>query len=348
MATVLGGEKRTQTFLTNKGHPNRILSVAPMMDWTDRFDRYFLRLISKHVLLYTEMIHANAIVLGDAERHLKYDTIEHPIAVQLGGSDPHPLARAAKICEQYGYDEINLNCGCPSERVQRGSFGACLMSTPETVADCVKAMQDAVSIPVTVKHRLGIDNQDSYDFVRRFIEVVADAGCPSFTVHARKAILTGLSPKQNREIPPLKYDVAYQLKQDFPHLEMIINGGIDTLQDTRKHLKHMDGVMIGRAAYNTPYDVLACADRDIYGDNHPIPTRDEIVLAMIPFIQDCLSDGIPLRVITRHMVGLYHGRHGGRVWRRYLSENAHGDGADENVVLQALQQVQNIREKIES
>ena len=348
MSTIINDKKRTQTFLTEAGHPNRILSVAPMMDWTDRFDRYFLRLISKHVLLYTEMIHAGAIVFGDAERHLNYDAVEHPIAVQLGGSDPSLLARAAKTCADYGYDEINLNCGCPSERVQSGSFGACLMSTPENVADCVKAMQDAVSIPITVKHRIGIDNQDDYDFVRRFVDVVCDAGCPSFTIHARKAILKGLSPKQNREIPPLKYDVAYQLKKDFPHLEMIINGGIENLTDAREHLNHMDGVMIGRAAYNTPYDILACADNDIYGDNHPIPTRDEIAVAMIPFVQDCLADGVPLRMITRHMVGLYHGQHGGRVWRRSLSENAHRDGADENVILDALQQVQNIREQIES
>ena len=343
--------EQTQTFLTANGHPNRILSVAPMMDWTDRFDRYFLRLICKHVLLYTEMIHANAIVFGDGERHLQYHASEHPIAIQLGGSDPSMLAQAAKICERYGYDEINLNCGCPSERVQSGSFGACLMATPDLVADCVGAMQDAVSIPVTVKHRLGIDDHmvdrgDDYDFVRDFVEVVSQTGCSSFTVHARKAILKGLSPKENREIPPLNYDRAYALKKDFPHLEFIINGGITNLQETKNHLHHMDGVMIGRAAYTTPYDVLATADRDIYGDDHDILTRDEIALAMIPFIQDCLSGGIPLRMITRHMVGLYHGQHGGRVWRRYLSENAHQDGACEQVVLNALKQVQTTREKM--
>ena len=332
--------------MSTVSHPNRIFSVAPMMDWTDRFDRYFLRLMSKHVLLYTEMVHANAIVFGDAERHLKYHEVEHPIAIQLGGSEPEKLAQASKLCEGYGYDEINLNCGCPSERVQSGSFGACLMGTPELVADCIKAMQDAVSIPVTVKHRIGIDDQDDYDFVRRFVDTVSQTGCSSFTVHARKAILKGLSPKENREIPPLKYDVVYQLKQDYRHLEFIINGGIENLQDTHHHLQHVDGVMIGRAAYNTPYDVLATADRDIFGHVGAIATRDEIALQMIPFIQDCLADGIPLRMITRHMVGLYHAQHGGRIWRRYLSENAHKNGADEHVVLHALEQVQATREKI--
>ena len=338
--------KRTHTPLTKHGHPNRILSVAPMMDWTDRFDRYFLRLMSKHVFLYTEMVNANAIVFGDAERHLKYFDIEHPIAVQLGGSEPDKLASAAKVCESYGYDEINLNCGCPSDRVQSGSFGACLMKTPEVVADCIKAMQDVVSVPVTVKHRIGIDNMDDYDFVRRFVDVVADAGCQSFTVHARKAILKGLSPKENREIPPLKYDTAYQLKQDYPELEFIINGGIQNLDDTKKHLEKIDGVMIGRAAYNTPYDVLSTADREIYGDEYVLPTRDDIVMQMIPFIQNCLSDGVPLRLITRHMVGLYHGQHGGRLWRRYLSENAYRNGADESVVLDALKQVIDTRERL--
>lgn len=328
-------------------HPNRILSVAPMMDWTDKYDRYFLRTISRHVLLYTEMVNANAIVYGDAERHLAFFVDEHPIAVQLGGSDPKLLAQASKICEQFNYDEINLNCGCPSDRVQSGQFGAVLMQTPELVADCVKAMQDSVSVPVTVKHRIGIDNQDDYDFVRRFIDTVAThGGCTSFTVHARKAILQGLSPKENRTIPPLIYDTVYRLKRDYPHLQFILNGGVQNMSDVQTHLPHVDGVMIGRSAYNTPYDCLATADKDIYNNNDPIASRDDVVLGMIPFVQNCLANGTPLRFISRHMIGLYHAQVGGKLWRRHISEHAYADNADETVILDALKLVQAEREKI--
>lgn len=317
------------------------------MDWTDTYDRYFLRQISRHVLLYTEMVNANAIVYGDAERHLTFDGDEHPIAVQLGGSDPKLLARASKICQQYGYDEINLNCGCPSDRVQSGQFGAVLMEKPGCVADCLQAMQDAVAIPVTVKHRIGIDDQDTYDFVRHFVDTIANhSHCTSFMVHARKAILQGLSPKENRTIPPLIYDRVYQLKQDYPHLQFILNGGVHTMGQVRNHLHHVDGVMIGRAAYNTPYDCLATADRDIYNDNHPIPTRDDIVMGMMPFVQNCLAKGTPLRFISRHMIPLYHGQPGGKLWRRYLSENAYAKDADETVILDALKLVQQAREKM--
>ncbi|HTJ93231.1 MAG TPA: tRNA dihydrouridine(20/20a) synthase DusA, partial [Pararobbsia sp.] len=242
----------------------RRVSVAPMMDWTDRHCRYFHRLISRHTWLYTEMVTTGALLHGDVPRHLTFNEHEHPVALQLGGSEPADLAKCATLGEQWGYDEINLNCGCPSERVQRGAFGACLMAEPQLVADCVKAMRDVVSIPVTVKHRIGIDDVSEYSFVRDFVGTIADAGCEVFIVHARNAILKGLSPKENREIPPLKYEYAYQLKRDFPSLDISINGGIQSLDEVEQHLEHVDGVMLGREAYHNPY-LLAGVDARFYG-----------------------------------------------------------------------------------
>jgi len=256
----------------------RTLSVAPMMDWTDRHCRVFHRQITQHTWLYTEMVTTGALVYGDVERHLRYDDVEHPIALQLGGSDPADLAKSAKLGEQWGYDEINLNCGCPSERVQKGAFGACLMGEPQLVADCVKAMRDAVSIDVTVKHRIGIDYNEEYGFVRDFIGTIADAGCRTFIVHARNAVLKGLSPKENREIPPLRYEVAYQLKREFPDLEIIINGGIKTDDEIATHLEHVDGVMIGREAYHNPY-TMAAWDARFYGDATPPKSREAVLEA---------------------------------------------------------------------
>ena len=291
-----------------------------MMDWTDRHCRMFHRQITRHTWLYTEMVTTGAIIHGDKARHLDFSAEEHPIALQLGGSEPDDLAKSAKFGEQWGYDEINLNCGCPSERVQRGAFGACLMAEPALVADCVKAMRDAVSIDVTVKHRIGINAVDSYDFVRDFVGRVAEAGCATFIVHARNAILTGLSPKENREIPPLRYAYAYQLKKDFPALDIIINGGIRTLDEIDHHLQHVDGVMLGREAYHNPY-LMAGFDARYYGDTAPQRSRMEIIDAMLPYIQAQLATGGPrLNSITRHMLGLMAGLPGARRFRQTLSD----------------------------
>ena len=298
------------------------LSVAPMMDWTDRHCRKFHRLLTKHARLYTEMVTTGALIHGNQPRHLDFNRDEHPLALQLGGSDANDLAICAKLGEKWGYDEINLNCGCPSERVQRGSFGACLMAEPALVAGCVKAMVDAVSIPVTVKHRIGIDAREDYDFVRDFVGQVADAGCNVFIAHARNAILNGLSPKENREVPPLKYDYVYQLKRDFPHLKIVINGGIDSAEQTREHLLHVDGVMIGREAYHNPY-WLASWDREFYGDDHREATREEVEAAMVEYAGQEVAKGAvvgPTRhAVMRHMVGLYKGLSGARAWRRKLT-----------------------------
>jgi len=300
---------------------DRTLSVAPMMDCTDRFDRYFLRLIAPRVLLYTEMITTGAILHGDRDRHLSFHDAEHPVAVQLGGSDPDDLARAAEIAAGYGYDEINLNVGCPSDRVQSGRFGACLMQEPDLVADCVRAMRAAVQIPVTVKSRIGVDDQDEYDDLKRFVETVAAAGCATFIVHARKAWLKGLSPKQNREVPPLRYAVVHRLKRDFPALEIVINGGIASLDQAAEQLTHVDGVMIGRAAYNDPY-MLAGAGRLLFGDTAPLPDRHAVLEHYFGFVESELARGVPLQRMTRHIIGLFNGCRGARAWRRYLSENA--------------------------
>ena len=293
------------------------LCTAPMMDWSDRHCRYFFRRLSRNAIVYTEMITSGALIHGDVDRHLRFHAEEHPVALQLGGSEPGDLAHCARLGERYGYDEINLNCGCPSERVQHGAFGACLMAEPRLVADCVKAMRDAVSTPVTVKHRLGIDSVEEYDFVRRFVDTVAKAGCATFLVHARNAVLKGLSPKDNREVPPLKYDYVYRLKKDFPDLRIIVNGGVDTLDKALVHLENADGVMLGRVAYHDPY-ILAQADARLFGE--PLQPRAAIVEAMLAYIQGEVASGTPVRAIARHMLGLYHGRPNARVWRRMLSD----------------------------
>jgi tRNA-dihydrouridine synthase A len=316
----------------------RRLSVAPMMDWTDRHCRVFHRQITRHTWLYTEMVTTGALVYGDVERHLRYDAVEHPVALQLGGSDPADLAKSAKLGQDWGYDEINLNCGCPSERVQKGAFGACLMAEPQLVADCVKAMRDAVDIDVTVKHRIGIDKIEHYDFVRDFVGLVSDAGCKTFIVHARNAILKGLSPKENREIPPLKYEMAYQLKRDFPQLEIIINGGIKTSAEVATHLEHVDGVMLGREAYHNPY-MMAGFDAQFYGDDAPIRSREEVLEAMIPYIQAQLAEhggrGLKLNSITRHMLGLMAGLPGARGFRQTMSDPRKLASGDPYLLLEA-------------
>jgi len=309
-----------------------------MMDWSDRHCRYFHRLLTRRTRLYTEMVTTGALLHGDVPRHLDFNDEEHPVALQLGGSEPADLAHCARLAQQWGYDEVNLNCGCPSERVQRGSFGACLMAEPPLVADCVKAMRDAVSIDVTVKHRIGIDDVQSYDFVRDFVGKVADAGCTTFIVHARNAILKGLSPKENREIPPLKYDYAYQLKRDFPDFEIIINGGIKTEAEIDEHLKHLDGVMLGREAYHNPF-VMANFDQRYYGDTSAPLTREQVLEAMIPYIQAQLAQygplGLKLNSITRHMLGIMTGLPGARAFRQTLSDSKKLALGDVNLLLEA-------------
>ncbi len=297
------------------------------MDWTDRHCRSFHRILSRHAWLYTEMVTTGALLHGDVARHLAFTAAEAPVALQLGGSEPDDLARAAKLGEQWGYDEINLNCGCPSERVQRGAFGACLMNEPHLVADCMKAMHDAVSIPVTVKHRIGIDTMDDYGFVRDFVGIIANAGCTVFIVHARNAILKGLSPKENREIPPLKYEYAYRLKRDFPALEIVINGGIKTLDEVASHLQHVDGVMLGREAYHNPY-LLAAVDARFYDAAGSILTRAEVEARLMAYCALQLERGVPLGAIVRHALGLYHGVAGARGWRRVLSDHRQLAGGD--------------------
>ena len=293
------------------------LCTAPMMDWSDRHCRYFFRQLSSYAVVYTEMVTTGALIHGDVERHLRFDAAEHPVALQLGGSDPADLAHCARLGEQYGYDEINLNCGCPSERVQHGAFGACLMAEPQLVAECVKAMRDAVSIPVTVKHRLGINSIEVYEFVRDFVATLAEAGCETFFVHARNAVLKGLSPKDNREVPPLKYDYVYRLKRDFPALRIVVNGGVNTLEAIAPHLSQVDGVMLGRVAYHDPY-VLAQAGVRLFGEAPR--SRSAIVGHMIAYATGEVRRGTPLRAIARHMLGLYHGQPNARVWRRMLSD----------------------------
>ena len=323
----------------------RRISVAPMMDWTDRHCRVFHRHITRHTWLYTEMVTTGALLHGDVPRHLDFSQEEHPVALQLGGSEPADLARSAKLGEQWGYDEINLNCGCPSERVQKGAFGACLMAEPQLVADCVKAMRDAVSIDVTVKHRIGIDHVEAYDFVRDFVGTIAEAGCTTFIVHARNAILKGLSPKENREIPPLKPEYAYRLKRDFPQLEILINGGIKTLEGIDEHLQHVDGVMLGREAYHNPY-LMAAFDARYYGDAAPVKSRAEVLQAMIPYIREQLARygnngaGLRLNSITRHMLGLMAGMPGARAFRQTLSDAKRLAAGDPALLLEAAARMQ--------
>lgn len=312
--------------MSSPANIDRRICVAPMMDWTDRHCRYFLRLISKRALLYTEMVTTGAILFGDKDRHLAFDSAEHPVALQLGGADPSDLAECARIGESYGYDEINLNVGCPSDRVQNGRFGACLMGEPDLVAACVAAMANAVQIPVTVKCRIGIDDRDSYEDLRGFVDRVADGGCRTFIVHARKAVLAGLSPKQNRDIPPLRYDYVYRLKAERPDLEIILNGGVPDLDAAAQHLEHVDGVMFGRAAYQNPY-MLAGVDNELFGDARTPPTRFEVLEGLTPYVRGRRAGGVPLQHMARHVLGLFQGQPGARAWRRYLSENAYRRGA---------------------
>ncbi len=314
---------------------DRRLSIAPMMDWTDRHERYFLRLIAGRALLYTEMIPTGAILRGDPARFLRFDPAEHPLALQLGGCDPDDLARCAERGAASGYDEVNLNVGCPSDRVQSARFGACLMAEPDLVAACVRAMRAATCLPVTVKTRIGIDQQDSYEFLCRFVEAVAAAGCGTLILHARKAWLSGLSPKQNREVPPLRYEVVHRVKADFPELEITLNGGIRALDQAQAQLRWVDGVMIGREAYHNPY-VLADWERALLGVTEPIPSRFEVVRRLLPYVERELAAGTPLSAITRHILGLFNGLPGARAWRRQLSQAAHRPGAGVEVVVEAL------------
>ena len=309
-----------------------------MLDWTDRHCRYLLRLLTAHALLYTEMVTTGALLHGAPERFLRHDAAEHPVALQLGGSDPGALSECARMGADFGYDEINFNVGCPSDRVQSGRFGACLMAEPGLVAECVAAMNHAVSVPVTVKTRIGIDDRDSYAELAHFIACVQAAGCDTFIIHARKAYLQGLSPKENRTVPPLNYAFAWRIKQEFPELAIIVNGGIDNLDQAVLQLDKVDGVMLGRAAYHNPW-LLAHVDARIFNDPHPVPTREAIVYSMIPYIEKELQQGARLKHITRHMLGLFHGMPGARHWRRHLSENAPRADAGSEVVIQALAQL---------
>lgn len=318
---------------------DRTLSVAPMIDRTDRHCRYLLRLVSRRTLLYTEMITANAIVYGDAAHLLAFDPAEHPVALQLGGSDPAMMATAARVGAERGYDEINMNVGCPSDRVRSGSFGACLMAEPGAVAACVRAMKEAVSVPVTVKTRIGIDDQDSYGFLADFTGAVVEAGVDALIVHARKAWLHGLSPKENREIPPLDYERVYRLKHDWPDLPVVINGGIESLDAVAGHLHHVDGCMLGRAPYRDPW-LLADADRRFHGTEPPYATRHEVVQAYRSYVAARLAEGVPLHHMTRHLSGLFQGRPGARAWRRALTEGAARGGGIE-VIDDALCRVPN-------
>lgn len=309
-----------------------------MMDWTDRHDRFFLRQISRHTRLYSEMVTTAALIHGDRDRLLRFDPAEHPVALQLGGAEPAELARCARFGEQAGYDEVNLNVGCPSDRVQSGAFGACLMAQPALVAGCVAAMSDAVSIPVTVKCRIGIDQLDDFDHLLNFVDHVAQGGCDTFIVHARKAWLQGLSPKENREVPPLCYERVYRLKQERPRLRIVINGGIQDLTQAQAHLERVDGVMIGRAAYHNPY-LLAEADRLLFADEHAIPSRHQVLERLVPHVEAELAAGTPLYRMARHLLGLFQGRPGARRWRRMLSEQGPLAGADSRLLLEAARSV---------
>lgn len=316
--------------------PHSVLSVAPMMDWTDRHCRYLHRLMSRRARLYTEMVTAPALVRGGALHLLRFDPAEHPVALQLGGSDPAELAEAARLAEAEGFDEVNLNVGCPSDRVQSGTFGAVLMKTPALVAECLAAMKAAVSVPVTVKCRIGVDDQNPVEVLPDFIARVRDVGVAEVAIHARKAWLEGLSPKENRDIPPLDYDLVLEMKVRFPDLSIWINGGINSLDEAREFLDQgLDGVMIGRAAYHTPWDILGTADR-LHGEVPPFDAPEDVVRAMAPYITAHLAEGGRLNAVTRHMLGLFAGRPGARHWRRHLSENAHREGAGFEVVEEAL------------
>ncbi len=313
---------------------NRRFCVAPMLDWTDRHERYFLRLMSKHALLYTEMVTTGALIHGDKKRHLAFNQQEHPVALQLGGSEPKDMALCAKIAEDYGYDEVNINVGCPSDRVQSGAFGACLMAEAELVADNVDAMRNAVNIPVTVKNRIAIDEMDEYQTLYHFIDTVSQAGCKTFIVHARKAWLKGLSPKQNRDVPPLNYELVYQMKRQFPQLEIIINGGIKTLSECQAHLKQVDGVMMGREVYHNPF-IMNDVDQQFYNDQPNYRTRLDVLEQYIEYMQAQLKQGVYLKQMSRHILGLFPAMRGAKAWRRYISENAHKKGAGVEIIREA-------------
>ncbi len=317
---------------------NRRFTVAPMLDWTDRHCRYFHRLISRHAVLYTEMVTTGAILRGDAARHLSFHPSEYPVALQLGGSEPADLANCVRIAEDYGYAELNLNVGCPSERVQRGAFGACLMAEPALIADCVAAMQAVTQLPITVKHRIGIDDQDDYEGLHKFIEVVAAGGCQTFIVHARKAWLKGLSPKENREIPPLRYELVYHIKQDFPHLEILLNGGLTSIQQCMDQLQYVDGVMVGREVYHNPW-LLAEVDACFYADNAVQPDRMDVLERFIEYIEQQLEQGLALQHMTRHILGLFQGLPGAKAWRRHLSENVYKREASVELIREAARKV---------
>ncbi len=314
---------------------SRKFCVAPMMDRTDRFDRYFLRLISEHSLLYTEMVASKAMVYGDQERLLAFDPAEHPVALQVGGSDPKDLGNCAEIAERLGYDEINLNVGCPSDRVVSGRFGACLMAQPDLVADCVAAMDEASGLPVTVKCRIGIDDQDPAESLFAFVETVAAAGCATFVVHARKALLGGLSPKENRTVPPLDYELVYALKRARPDLTIVINGGIESIAQCDKHLEKVDGVMLGRAAYQNPF-LLANVDQRYFGGANTLPARHDLIETYLPYVERQWAAGVPLYAMVRHILGIFHGYPGAKAWRAYLSTHAHLPGASPDVIRDAL------------
>jgi tRNA-dihydrouridine synthase A len=324
--------------MMSSGTSEKILAVAPMMDWTDRHCRFFLRLISKRAWLYTEMVTTGAILFGDKERFLRFDEAEHPVALQLGGSEPDALAEAAVEGEKFGYDEININVGCPSDRVQNGRFGACLMAEPDLVADAVRAIGERVGLPVTVKTRIGIDDRDHYGFLRDFIGKIADAGCQHVIIHARKAILSGLSPKENREIPPLDYPRVHRLKRDFPELTVILNGGLKSPSQIIAEIDHVDGVMIGREAYQNPYALLGM-EKVMFGMKGPVPGRHEIVRRFLSYVEAERAAGVPLKSITRHVLSLFNGLPGARAWRRHLSEEAVRNGAGPEVIEAALSRV---------
>ncbi|MGE4416146.1 MAG: tRNA dihydrouridine(20/20a) synthase DusA [Marinobacterium sp.] len=315
---------------------SRRFSVAPMMDWTTSDCRVFHRLFSDHTLLYTEMVTTGALIHGDAARYLGYHASEHPVALQLGGSNPSELAQCARMAEEWGYDEVNLNVGCPSDRVQNNMIGACLMAHPQLVAECLGEMRAATGIPVTVKHRLGIDDLDSFEHLHQFVETVRQSGCTSFTIHARKAILQGLIPKENRDIPPLIYDHVYRIKALYPELEIIINGGIKTLAECDQHLERVDGVMIGREAYQNPWPLLSEVDQRYFGIDRPARSRMDIAEAFIPYLEQRLAEGAPLYAVAKHLLGLFHGQRGGKQFRRYLSENGHAREAGVDTFRAAL------------
>ncbi|MDQ5769518.1 tRNA dihydrouridine(20/20a) synthase DusA [Thiothrix subterranea] len=317
---------------------NRKFTVAPMLDWTDRHCRYFHRLLTKKSVLYTEMVTTGALLHGDPARHLRFNQEEHPVALQLGGSEPQEMAECARLAASYGYDEVNINVGCPSERVQKGAFGACLMAEPDLIAECVSAMQATVNIPVTVKNRIGIDDQDDYAGLHHFVSTVSQAGCQTFIIHARKAWLKGLSPKENREIPPLRYELVYELKQAFPHLEIIINGGITTLEQCQQHLQHVDGVMVGREAYHNPW-LLAQVDSALYGVNDTFQDRKAVLAAFLDYVQAQQAAGVALNHMSRHILGLFQGMPGARSFRRLISENAHKQNAGIELLRDAAEKI---------